>query len=125
MMNSSNYEAQKDEIELLKNILFDQLNIVAEEPNYHIEIACKPDIIDEPKLDFNLIIKFTDNYPDEEAIIEIIDNSNLLASSRIKMFLDKTHEYMKENLSMPMVYQIYEMLKVIFYFLLIFLFYLF
>lgn len=111
-MNNSNHEVQKDEIELLKNILFDRLTITSEHPNFHLEISCKPDIVDEPKLDMIMNVSVPDNYPDTELNIEVYDNSNLLASTKIKSLISNMHDYMLENLSMPMIYQLYEILKV-------------
>lgn len=111
MISDSNHEAHKDEVELLTNILFEQLQIIEDSPQYILEIKVTPDVIDEPKLDF--ILKFTlpSEYPNASPNFEINDISNHLASSKIKSLLENIKIFVQENLGMPMVYQIYEMVK--------------
>jgi len=50
MISDSNHEAHKDEVELLTNILFEQLQIIEDSPQYILEIKVTPDVIEEPKL---------------------------------------------------------------------------
>jgi hypothetical protein len=111
MISDSNYEAHKDEVELLTNILFEQLHIVEDSPQYILEIKVTPDVVEEPKLDF--MVKFTlpSEYPNASPIFEINDSSNHLASSKIKSLIETIKTFVEENLGMPMVYQIYEMVK--------------
>jgi hypothetical protein len=111
MISNENYEAQKDEIELLKNILFELLSITAESPNFKLEISISPDVVEEPKLKFKLNLNLPDEYPNHGPIFEVLDLSNYLASSKIKTVGEKIKIFVEENLGMPMMYQIYEIVK--------------
>ncbi len=112
MIDNPNYETQKDEVELLKNILFDKMIIEEEEPIFILAIDVEPDVQDEPKLFFSIKIKLIPEYPDKETIVEIEETSNILPSSKIIKLKEEISLYSKENLGMPMIYQIYEMIKV-------------
>ena len=83
MIENPNYETQKDEIELLTNILFDRMVIEEELPEYKLNIEIEPDVQEEPKLFFNVKIKLIAEYPDIAPIVEIEDTSNILATSKI------------------------------------------
>ena len=112
MIENPNYETQKDEIKLLKNILFEKLTIEEELPEFVLNFEIEPDVNEDPKLSFFTKIKFTAEYPDTEPIIEIDDLSNILASSKLNKLKEEIFQFSKENYGMPMVYQIYEMIKV-------------
>lgn len=111
MISNINYEAQKDEVELLRNILFEKLNIISEEEEFVMEIYLKPDITDNPKLDFQINIQLSPDYPNVHPKIEVADLSNYLASSKIKSLMDNIHNLSEELMGMPMIYQIYEMVQ--------------
>ena len=112
MISNANYEAHKDEVELLKNILFEQMNITEEFPNFKLEIGITPDVCEDAKLNFILKFKLPDEYPNCEPIYEILDQSNYLATSKIKSFAENSIKtFIEENFGMPMIYQIYEMVK--------------
>ena len=110
-IKNENYEAQKDEIELLKNILFEQIEIFDESP-FEFEITIKPDIIESPVLTLKLKISFTEDYPNSEPRFEIYDDSNYLASNKIKTIYDSIKNFILENIGFAMIYQIYELVKV-------------
>lgn len=111
MINNANYETQKDEVELLKNILFEQFKMIQEHPNFIFEIKIIPDVVEDPRL--NLIAKFTmtDEYPNGEPLFEVNDLSNYLASSKIKILTEKIKGLIAENFGMPMIYQLQEAIK--------------
>lgn len=111
MISNPNYDAQKDEIELLKNILFDQLNIVEEVPNFDLEISIAPDVDEDPKIELQLKMSLPDDYPDTAPEFEVLEESHHLASVKIKSLTEKIKAFIEDNLGMPMVYQIYEMVK--------------
>jgi len=112
MIDNPNYETHKDEVELLKNILFDKLTIEEEEPLFILNIEIEPDVQEEPKLFFSIKIKLIPEYPDTEPVVEIEETSNILPSLKITKLKEEITEFSKENFGMPMVYQIYEMIKV-------------
>ena len=112
MIDNPNYETHKDEVELLKNILFDKLTIEEEEPLFILNIEIEPDVQEEPKLFFSIKINLIPEYPDTEPVVEIEETSNILPSLKITKLKEEITEFSKENFGMPMVYQIYEMIKV-------------
>ena len=111
MISDSNYEAHKDEVELLTNILFEQLTIKEESPQYILEVKIVPDVVEEPKLNFLVRFVLPGKYPDVSPIFEVNDLSNYLPSSRIKSLYEEIKTFVQENIGMPMIYQIYEMVK--------------
>ena len=55
--SSPNYEKQKEEIELLKNIIPEKITILKEEPNFHIQFEIEGNTTEEKKIKkFILII---------------------------------------------------------------------
>lgn len=112
MIDSPNYDTQKDEVELLRNILFDKLTIEEEEPLFILNIEVQPDVQEETKLFFTIKITLIPEYPDKETTVEIEETSNILPSSKISKLKEEISLYSNENLGMPMIYQIYEMIKV-------------
>jgi hypothetical protein len=109
-MNHANYESHKDEIEMLKNIAFDELKIIEDSPIFKLELTLKADI-SEPKILLKTNIDLIEEYPDKRPLIEITDSSNYLPSKNIKNMITKIYEFIEENIGMPVIYQIYEMLK--------------
>lgn len=112
MINNPNYEAQKDEIELLKNILFEKMTILEEMPHFVVQIDLDPDITEESILSFVITFTLVKDYPEAEPIITIEETTNNLPSSKITKLKEEICAFCKENIGMPMVYQIYEMIKV-------------
>jgi hypothetical protein len=112
MISNSNYDTHKDEVELLKNILFEQMTILEESPNFILEVSITPDVTNDPKLNFIAKFILPDDYPNCGPTLEITDLSNRLATSKIKTFAETNIKtYVDENQGMPMIYQIYEMVK--------------
>jgi hypothetical protein len=109
-MNHVNYETHKDEIEILKNILFDDLTIAEEHPLFKLELNLKADISD-PKILLKVFIELIEDYPNQPPTYSIIDDSNYLPSKNIREISGKISEMIKENSGFPVIYQMYEMLK--------------
>lgn len=113
MIENPNYDTQKDEIELLKNILFEKMTILEELPHFVIQIDLSPDILEENILDFIITFTLIPEYPDKDPMIEIEETTNNLPSSKIAKLKEDIANFCQENFGMPMIYQIYEMIKVI------------
>jgi len=113
MINNPNYETQKDEIELLRNILFEKMTVLEEMPQFIIQIDLNPDIVEEAILNFIITSTLIPEYPEKEPQIEIEETTNNLPSSKISKLKEEIANFCKENCGMPMIYQIYEMIKVI------------
>ena len=63
-------------------------------------------------LSISIKINLIPEYPDTEPVVEIEETSNILPSLKITKLKEEITEFSKENFGMPMVYQIYEMIKV-------------
>lgn len=113
MINNPNYETQKDEIELLRNILFEKMIVLEEMPQFVVQIDLDPDIVEESILNFIITFTLTAEYPDKEPQIEIEETTNNLPSLKITKLKEEIALFCQDNFGMPMIYQIYEMIKVI------------
>jgi hypothetical protein len=109
-MNHTNYEAHKDEIEILKNILFEELKVVEEHPEFKLELTLKADTSD-PKILLKVHIEMIEEYPEKPLVYSIMDDSNYLPSKNIREVSAKIAEMITENTGFPIIYQLYEMLK--------------
>lgn len=109
-MNHRNHEAHKDEIEILKNILFEEMQIVEEEPIYKLELTLKADSSD-AKIHLKVNIDMIEEYPEQPPVYSMTDTSNYLPSKNIRDFILKIDEMIKENTGFPVIYQMYEMMK--------------
>lgn len=112
MINNANYEIQKDEIELLKNILFEKMTVLEEMPHIVVQIDLNPDIVEESILNFIITFTMIPEYPEKEPEMEIEETTNNLPSSKITKLKEDITIFCQENFGMPMIYQIYEMIKV-------------
>lgn len=115
MHSNPNYDTQKDEIEILSNILFEQLKIIKTDPYYQFEIQILPDkTTDEPpKIKIIFSVEYNDNYPNSLPTFDIIDKTHYVASKDINHLKEKIIKYhTEESIGMPVIYQAYEMIKV-------------
>ena len=104
---SNNYDQQKDEIDLLQNIIFDKMKIVESEPNFIIFMEIKSDV-EQPKMKFHLTVTLNDEYPDKEPTFELLEVNNFLASAKVRDLESKLSSLCTEYINMPMLYQMYE-----------------
>lgn len=104
---NSNYEQQKDEIDLLHNILFEKLTIKKEMPNFELEIITRGNV-DAPRMQFYLEIKLDDSYPNSPPIFKIEERNNYLQEKKLKALIRQINELCLESIGMPVVYQLYE-----------------
>ena len=106
MSDNPNYEQQKDEIDLLQNILFDKMNIENEDP---FEITANITAnIENPKMEFLLKIKLNNEYPDKSPEFTLIEENNFLSSSKLNDLIEKLKQICNEYIGMPVMYQLYE-----------------
>jgi len=114
-MNSNpNYDTQKDEIEILSNILFEQIKIIKEEPFYEFEIVIIPDISETPKIKIIFSVTFNNDYPNSLPTFDIVDKTHHVSSNDISVLKNRITKYhTEESVGMPIIYQAYEMIKVI------------
>ena len=107
--SSPNYEKQKEEIELLKNIIPEKITILKEEPNFHIQFEIEGNTTEEKKIKkFILIIYLNNFYPEKSPRFTIYEvNNNFSEKSKIKIE-NKLKKYCKDNLGIQVIYNLYE-----------------
>ena len=104
---SPHYEEQKEEIELLKNIIPDRLTIKSEEPNYILEISVKSSL-DNPEKEYKLKIYLNYFYPEKSPRFEFYEINDFLQESRKKEVISELNKILEENVGMGILYQLYE-----------------
>ena len=104
---SPHYEEQKEEIELLQNIIPDLLTIQAEEPNYILEITVKSSI-DNPEKEYKLKIYLNYFYPEKSPRFEFYEINDFLQEKRKQEAISKLNKILEENVGMGVLYQLYE-----------------
>lgn len=102
-----NKDQQKDEIDLLMNIVPDKLEIEQDDPNYILKIKIIGSV-DEPKMQFELKITLQDDYPTIEPEIELYETNNFIAGTKLEKMRENLSDICKEYIGMPVVYQLYE-----------------
>ena len=106
--SSPNYDQQIDEIELLKNIIPEKIEILKEEPNFNIKIEIVGNNTDKPKKTFILIIYLNYYYPEKAPRFKIYEINNYLNERRKNTIEDKLTQFCNENIGLPIIYQLYE-----------------
>lgn len=101
------YEEQKDEVDLLQNILFDKLKIVQDLPTFSLEMTITA-TVDEPKMEFLLIVDLPEDYPMVSPSFTLTEENNYLATAKLKTLQQKLSEICNDYLGMTVVYQLYE-----------------
>ncbi len=104
---NSHYDEQKDEVDLLQNILFDKLKIVQDLPTFSLEMTITA-TIDEPKMEFILLVDLPEEYPTVSPTFTLTEENNYLATAKLKGLQQKLSEICKDYLGMTVVYQLYE-----------------
>ena len=108
--SSPNYEQQVDEIELLKNIIPEKIEIISEEPDFNIQIEIKGNT-EKPKKTFILNIYLNYDYPEKCPAFKIEEINKNLSDQRRKIIEEKINKYCEENIGFPVIYQLYEIVQ--------------
>ena len=111
--DSPNYEQQLEEIEILQNILLEKVKIIKDEPNFHIQIEIEGDNPnqDETFKTFYLEVQLNNDYPEKPPKLKIYEANDNLSDKNKEIIMKKMEEYCQENIGMPMIYQLYEIMK--------------
>ena len=104
---SPHYEEQKEEIELLQNIIPDRLNIISEEPNYILEISVQSSL-ENPEKEYKIKIYLNYFYPEKSPRFEFYEIHDFLQESRKKEAISELNKILEENVGMGILYQLYE-----------------
>ena len=102
-----NYQTQRDELDLLQNIIFDKLTIHSESPTFSLEITTQGNV-DDPKMEFSLNIDLPEDYPNISPSFTLTEDNNFLPSSKVKEIEAKLLSICTEYTGMPVIYQLYE-----------------
>ena len=110
---SPNYEQQLEEIDILKNILPEKVKILQESPNFIIQIEIEGDNQnqEESYKTFYLEVTLNNDYPEKSPKIKITEENNNLNEENKEIIMKKLDECCQENLGMPVIYQLYEIMK--------------
>ena len=107
LKESPHYEEQKDEIELLNNIIPDRLTIESEDPNYVLNITVQSSI-DNPEKEYKLMIYLNYFYPEKSPRFEFSEKNDFLQESRKKEAISRLNKVLEENFGFQTLYQLYE-----------------
>ena len=105
-MENDNYIQQKDEIDLLNNIIPDKMKIINENP-YELEISIEADV-ENPLYSFKLLITLNSEYPNSIPTFTLTEENHSIASKKIEELQQKLNEICNEQIGMPIIYQLYE-----------------
>ena len=109
---SPNYEQQKEEIELLKNIIPEKVTILKSEPNFNVQIEIEGDNPEEERCKtFYLEIFLNNNYPEKSPRYKLTEENDFLNERKKEILMKKLDECCQENLGFPVMYQLYEIVK--------------
>ena len=100
-------------MKFLKNILPEKVTILQESPNFIIQIEIEGDNKnqEESYKTFYLEVSLNNDYPEKSPKIKISEENNNLNEENKEMIMKKLDEYCQENLGMPVIYQLYEIMK--------------
>ena len=104
---SPHYEEQKEEIELLKNIIPDRLTILTEEPNFILEIKIISSL-DNPEKEYKLKIYLNYFYPEKPPRFDFYEINDFLQEKRKNEVVSELKKIIEENVGMGILYQLYE-----------------
>lgn len=105
-MENDNYIQQKDEIDLLNNIIPDKMKIINENP-YELEISIEADV-EKPLYSFKLLITLNSEYPNSIPTFTLTEENHSIASKKIEELQQKLNDICNEQIGMPIIYQLYE-----------------
>lgn len=104
---SPHYDEQKEEVELLQNIIPDRLTTLSDDPNYILEIIVKSSL-ENPEKEYRLKIYLNYFYPEKSPRFEFYEINDFL-QEKIKMeMIQELNKILEENLGMGVLYQLYE-----------------
>ena len=107
LKQSPHYEEQKDEIELLNNIIPDRLSIESDDPNYILNIKVKSSL-ENPEKEYRLKIYLNYFYPEKSPRFEFFEINDFLQEFRKKDAILRLNKVLEENLGLITIFQLYE-----------------
>ena len=107
LKESPHYEEQKDEIEILNNIIPDRLTIESDDPNYILNITVKSSL-DNPEKEYRLKVYLNYFYPEKSPRFEFYEINDFLQEHRKKEAISRLNKVLEENLGFTTIFQLYE-----------------
>ena len=107
LKQSPHYEEQKDEIDILTNILPDRLTIESEDPNYVLNIIVKSSV-ENPEKEYRLKIYLNYFYPEKSPRFEFYEINDFLQEKRKKEAISRLNKVLEENIGLTTLFQLYE-----------------
>jgi hypothetical protein len=104
---SPHYEEQKEEIELLNNIIPDRLTIESDNPNYILNIIVKSSL-ENPEKEYRLKIYLNYFYPEKSPRFDFYEINDFLQEHRKEEAISRFKKVLEENLGFTTIYQLYE-----------------
>ena len=104
---SPHYEEQKEEIELLQNIIPDRLTIQSDKPNYILDITIISSM-ENPEKEYKLKIYLNYFYPEKSPRFEFYEVNDFLQEKRKTEIISELNKILEENVGMGILYQLYE-----------------
>lgn len=101
-------EEQSNEIEALESIYPEELEILATEPFHEFQFLLKADYtewqMEETYVECTMKLTYTEKYPDEAPVVELLDPSDNLDGLYLNQLNDLITEQIEENLGMVMAF---------------------
>ena len=107
LKQSPHYDEQKDEIEILNNIIPDRLTIESDDPNYVLNIIVKSSL-ENPEKEYRLKIYLNYFYPEKSPRFEFYEINDFLQENRKKEAISRLNKVLEENIGFTTLYQLYE-----------------
>ena len=107
LKESPHFDEQKDEIEILNNIIPDRLTIESDDPNYVLNIIVKSSL-ENPEKEYRLKIYLNYFYPEKSPRFEFYEINDFLQENRKKEAISRLNKILEENLGFTTIYQLYE-----------------
>ena len=107
LKESPHFDEQKDEIEILNNIIPDRLTIESDDPNYVLNIVVKSSL-ENPEKEYRLKIYLNYFYPEKSPRFEFYEINDFLQENRKKVAISRLNKILEENLGFTTIFQLYE-----------------
>ena len=102
------YDQQLEEIELLKNIIPEKIEILKEEPFFSLKIEIIGNTEGDSKKIFRLNLDLNYDYPEQSLKFKFYEINNNLSDRRKNIIDQKLNQCCEENKGFPVIYQLYE-----------------
>lgn len=107
LRESPHYDEQKEEIDLLNNIIPDRLTIESDDPNYILNIVIKSSV-ENPEKEYRLKIYLNYFYPEKSPRFDFYEINDFLQEKQKQIAISRLNKILEENLGFTTIYQLYQ-----------------